>query len=399
VASLPLEYGAVRDEDELRTFAHILGQSLAPTPPIDPEWFERWRSRLHEGVPRVVRRGPAIAGGLVNLPMGMFFGGKRVPVAAITGVAIAPEHRGSGAASHLMRELVREAHRDGTPISALYPATQPLYRKAGFELAGAHFTSQIATRAIDVRCDELAVRPMLERDRDAVRALYTSLARERNGNFDRIDWMWRRILDAPGIKTMSYVVEGDAGIEGYVVFTHRAEPLVRYELVVSDLAAATPRAHRQLLALLGSHRSMAPSLTFHPAPADPFLYLLDEQDTHAIKTRIDWMLRIVDVERALSARGYPSGTTAALHLEIEDELVPTNSGRFVLEVEGSAARVRRGGEGRLRMHVRALATMYTGFHSPSALHRIGRVRAESPADLEVAIHLFSGEQPWLPDMF
>jgi predicted acetyltransferase len=394
-----LSYGPVRDDDELRTFALLLAQALAPTPPTDPGWFDGWRARLHEGVPRVVRRGHVIAGGLVNLPMGMFFGGKSVPVAAITGVAIAPEHRGSGAATHLMRELVREAHRDGTPISALYPATQPLYRKAGYELAGAYYTSQIPTRAIDVRCDELTVRRMEERDKDAVRAVYTSVARERNGNFARCEWLWRRITDMPWAKTMSYVVEGEAGIEGYVAFTHQPEPLVRYELIVNDLIAATPRAHRQLLAFLGAHRSMAPTFTFHPAPADPFLHLLAEQETHAIQKRIDWMLRIVDVDRALTARGWATGARGALHLEVEDDLVETNSARFVLEVEGGAARVRRGGEGALRLHVRALATMYTGFLTPFALHRIGRLQAQALADLELAARLFAGEQPWMPDMF
>ena len=395
---LSLEYGPVRDDDELRAFALVLAQALAPTPPTDPKWFDSWLARKHEGIARVVRRGGALAGGLVNLPMGMFFGGARVPVAAITGVAIAPEHRGSGAASHLMRELVREAHHDATPIAALYPATQPLYRKAGFELAGAYYTTRVVTKDIEARCDELTVRRMDERDRDAVRALYTSVARERNGNFDRIEWLWCRITEALGTQTMAYVVEGDDGIEGYVVYTHQPEPRVRYDLHVSDLIAATPRAHRQLLAFLASNRSMAPSITFHAAPADPFLYLLTEQDTQAIQKRIDWMVRVVDVPRALEARGYAAGD-ATIHLEIEDDVIAENSGRFVLEVAGGLGRVRRGGEGRLRMHVRTLATMYTGFHTPFALHRVGRLHAETRADLDAAARIFAGEQPWLPDMF
>ena len=41
--TLPLDYGPVRDEAELRTFAHIFGQSLAPTPPIEPKWFRAAR--------------------------------------------------------------------------------------------------------------------------------------------------------------------------------------------------------------------------------------------------------------------------------------------------------------------------------------------------------------------
>jgi len=104
------------------------------------------------------------------------------------------------------------------------------------------------------------------------------------------------------------------------------------------------------------------------------------------------------VAKALEARGWPAGLSGALHLEVEDALFPENQGRFVLEVADGAARVRRGGEGRLRLDVRALASLYTGFHSAEALRMVGALEADD-ASVRSAVALFSGPQPSIRDMF
>ena len=77
---------------------------------------------------RVVRSGGAVAGGLINLSMGQFHGGKSVPVAAISAVAITPDQRGKGVASFLLGELVDEGLDAGAPVSVWYPAPTPLPR-------------------------------------------------------------------------------------------------------------------------------------------------------------------------------------------------------------------------------------------------------------------------------
>ncbi|MFY0580434.1 sterol carrier protein domain-containing protein [Cystobacter fuscus] len=81
-----------------------------------------------------------------------------------------------------------------------------------------------------------------------------------------------------------------------------------------------------------------------------------------------------------------------------DDLFPENQGRFVLEVEEGEAQVRPGGEGDLKLHVRALAALYSGFLSPSALQLAGVLEADD-ATLRTAEALFSGSPPSMPDMF
>src|SRR5262249_19241592 len=60
----------------------------------------------------------------------------------------APEDRGRGLARRLMAALLDEVAARGYPLSALYPATMPLYRSLGWELAGARDTAVIPARSL-----------------------------------------------------------------------------------------------------------------------------------------------------------------------------------------------------------------------------------------------------------
>ncbi len=392
-------YRAPNGRDEIERFSHVLMQALAPSPPIEPNAVDGFLERLEDGEMRLVFHQGALAGGLVRLPMGQWYGGRAIAGAAISGVAIAPEHRSTGSASFMMRSLMTELHAEGAPISLLYPATQPLYRKAGYELGGSHVHREIATASITVRDATAAkIRAATPEDEPLFRRLYAEQAAENTGNLTRCEWMWRRILRPMGVKTLAYVAMVDENPEGYVAFVHKPEPKLRYDLHVADLVARSPRALRALVGALGAHRSMAPSVFYYAAPNDPIAHLLDEQDSFATRDRIDWMLRIVDVPKAIEARGYSPHVRATLQLEVEDDVVPENQGRWTIEVEGGNARVRRGGDGALRLHVRALATLFTGYLGPAELVRCGRVTG-TPASLAAAGAIFAGPPPWMPDMF
>ena len=86
----------------------------------------------------MLRRGTP-AGGLALYRMGQWFGGRPVPLVGVGAVAIAPEHRGTGTAERLMEGTLRELRAEGIALSGLYPATQRLYRKGGYEQAGGRY--------------------------------------------------------------------------------------------------------------------------------------------------------------------------------------------------------------------------------------------------------------------
>jgi predicted acetyltransferase len=390
------DFGPPQGERENTAAEDIRAQAFALT----PEDARGWQQKVEAGEAhlRVLREGGSVAATIVLIPMGQWFNGRRVPMVGIGGVGVAPERRGQGTATRLMRTALRELRSQGAPLASLYPATQPLYRRVGFEQSGSRFEIRAQLHGLDFQERSLALRPVRESDVPALRDVYRRHAQRQQGWIDRTAYTWSRVTHPKGETAYGYLVEGSAGIEGYVYLTRRVVSQGMWqELNLTDIVALTPAAGRRLLSFLGDHRSMAQEVVWRGGPADPLLFLLREQ-TYQVKHLLHWMLRLLDVPVALQVRGYPAGLSGALHLEVEDDLFPENHGRFVLEVENGEAEVRPGGDGDVKLHVRALAPLYSGFLSPAALQSTGALEADE-SSLRTATALFSGPPPAMPDMY
>jgi predicted N-acetyltransferase YhbS len=68
--------------------------------------------------------------------MRQWWHGRSMPMAGVAAVMVAPEHRGRGVGRTLMTEVLDAIAGRGYPVSVLYPATTPIYRSLGWELAG-----------------------------------------------------------------------------------------------------------------------------------------------------------------------------------------------------------------------------------------------------------------------
>ncbi|MBE4749761.1 GNAT family N-acetyltransferase [Corallococcus sp. ZKHCc1 1396] len=391
------EYGPPRDEQEVAAVVDITAQAFAmAAADSDSVVRKNHASQLL----RLLRHDGQVAATLTLIRMGQFLGGRSVPIIGVGGVGVAPEHRGAGAATRLFHHFLREMRDEGAPLSVLFPATQPLYRRVGYEQAGARYEIRVDASSLELGERSLTLRPMRPSDEAAVDACYRRFAAQRQGWLDRGDYIWRRVRTPRHDTAHGFVVEGDSGLEGFVYLIRSLAPqgaVPKQLLKLNDLVATTPAAARRLLRFIGDHRSLAQDVVWYGGADEPLLALLREQ-TYQVKLSMHWMTRLLDVPKALEARGWPQGLSGALHLDVADDVLPQNQGRFVLEVEGGAARVRPGGEGRMRLHVRALAPLFTGFLTPRALQLAGMLDADD-ASLDVAAALFAGPAPSLRDMF
>jgi predicted acetyltransferase len=414
-----VDYRAPSDDTEQRAYAWTLMQSLVgnlPPPGAEGEaWYERWCERTAAltdvRVACVRERGRGrVAGGLVVVPMGHFLCGRPVRTAAISAVAIAPEHRSQGVATQMMTECLREERARGVPLSTLYPASWSLYRRVGYEVAGSHRLSTIPLDRLpgpsahdDARFE---ISPFDEdRDRPEVETLYATWARGQQGALDRGPWMWRRILRAmkPGKydRPFAYVFRRDARLVAYVVFVQDTVPAMGYELLVLDFVGADRDAILAVWRLLGAHRSMSPHLKMHVSSADPRILMLKEPPRNSITHSLDWVARVLDVELALSARAYPNALACELRLDVRDAVLPENAGEFVVRVEGGRGAARRStstGAPCLKLDVRALGALYTGRMSARALRDLGLLDGDEEG-LDVSTAIFAAPAPWLGDMF
>lgn len=377
-------------QDDLAPIYAMLEQALA----FAPGGIAAWAEALGADNMRVVRRGGQIAAAMGAIPFGHWVGGRVVPTAGITAVGVAPGERGGGVGLWMLRQALAEQRAQGVPIATLYPATTAFYRRNGFERAAVRTIYEIDLAAIGVRDHALETVAVGADQIETLKQIYAQVASRSTGWIDRPDFYWQRMLRGAGKPSYALLVQRDGVPEGYVIFAHaqRGEPVV-----VQDAVALTPAAGRRILTVLADNRSVLEKARFAAAPNDPLLLLLPEQN-QKVFFRIDLMLRILDVPAALAARGYAQGVSAELHLHVDDDLFPENSGPLVLRVADGRGVAERGGSGRVRMGIRDLAALYTGFISPFDQARAGALQGP-PEDLAALALAFSGPQPWLPDMF
>ena len=377
------------EEDEIDALTAIQRQSLHRSFIRDDWAYKLGVNRLW-----VVRDGGEIAGVTGVLDMGQWFGGRSVPMGGVTAVGVAPEYRGRGTASVLMRRALEELYAQGVPLSTLYASTVNFYRKLGYELAGVKMVYQMPTRLIDVKERPLDVVPIDSSAHEEIYHTYTQRAQATSGNADRPSILWEVILGADGRDIYKYLFTRDGSAEGYVVFQQsRGADHIR----VRDVAVTTRDAAIQILKFFSDHRSTIDTFSWNGSPNDSIAFLHSEEDAEPIRTE-PWMMRVVDVEKALEARGYPVNLEGELHLQVEDGLLPWNNDRFRIAVSGGKGEVRTGGEGRLRIGVRGLAAMYTGHMTASDLKLVDALEGPD-SEIDMANLVFSGPRPWMPDQF
>jgi predicted acetyltransferase len=325
-------------------------------------------------------------------------------MAGIAAVAVGAEHRGRGVGAFLMQRELERLHAEGVALSVLYPATLPLYRRVGYELAGAQFQHQLAMAAIDVRDRSATLRRETPDDAPAIEALYCRLATQTNGNLDRTAFFWKRVRTFQG-KTPAhgFVVEGASGLEGYVfvVKMPSSEPPSApgfYTIHLPDIVAVTPAAARRLLTFLADHFAQADFVRWKGPAADPLALHLRESALRPT-LREHWMLRIVHARAALEGRGYAAGVRGEVHLDLRDEGLPGNTGRIVLEVADGRGAARAGGRGEVRVDARGLAALYSGYFTPIELRQSGRLECADERACAVLGTVFSGPAPWMRDSF
>lgn len=387
------QYGNVANAKAAQGLGTILGQCFGDPSPTAWEVYVKLVGLENF---RIIQQGGKIAGGLAILSVGQWYGSV-VPTAAIASVGIAPEYRGSGVAAQLMTNTLRELYTNGVPLSVLYAATQRLYRKVGYEQAGSFCRWEIAADSIQISDRTLPIQLVNPANHEVFHKLYQQNAKVANGHLERNECLWQLAIEPPKDQVIyAYLIGEEAQPEGYVIFVQHQENN-QSKIIIKDWVVLTEAAGRRLWTFLADHRSQIDKIQWRSSIVDPLSLLLPEQTAKIINSD-RWMLRVVDVVKALEKRGYPPQVDAQLNLEIKDDLIAENNGQFMLNVSGGRGEVVKGGTGELQLDIRALSPLYTGLFTAQQLQQFGQIKATSQA-IFVAMQLFTGAQPWMSDKF
>ncbi|HLO87404.1 MAG TPA: GNAT family N-acetyltransferase [Nostocaceae cyanobacterium] len=387
-------YHLLTEAEEVKQLAHIFEQCFVGTPGEE----EPYINQVGLEVFRVLRQNQQLVGGLDILNMGQWWGGQVVPMGGIASVAIAPEYRGTGAAVSLLQYALQELYTKQIPISVLYPATQPLYRKVGYEQGGNLCTWEIPTQTIQLKEQFLPVQRVDLINQKVFIDLYQQQAKSSQGYLQRNSIIWQLITETPANKSVlyAYLIGSSAQPQGYLIF-EQARTSNGTILAIRDWAILTTAAAKTFWAFLHHHRSQIDKVQWK-SPINDTLKLLLPEGTAKINSQKTWFLRIVDLVKALELRGYPLGIEAELHLAVQDNLLSANHGKFILTIAHGQGKVTYGGRGDLQSDISGLAPLYTGLFTPHQLQLAGKLEATETA-LATASSIFTGVTPAMVDYF
>ena len=345
--------------------------------------------------------GTTLLGALRVLPGAQWWLGRSVPMGGVAAVVVRPEARARGVARSLLFTALEWMRDEGIAVSALHPASTRVYRSAGWELAGIAGISRVPTRSVAAirRGADLAVVPLESDESMAVRACYDAVAQATHGMVDRSSSYWLlRELSAETDGAFTYGVRDTVGLRGYVRYHQESDPGWGYRIAVDECVAGDVDAAAALWRFLGAHAMQAEHLEITAPCAEQLLVLLDEQDVKTVAEN-RWMTRIVDLERALAARGYLGTSRGEVTVRVTDPWPGGISGTWEIEVADGEASVRRtAGDADVTIDVGALSALNIGRFTASALARAGRLTG-SPAAGERLGALLAAPLPQISDDF
>ncbi len=325
-------------------------------------------------------------------PYRQWFAGRDLPMTGLAGVSVAPHARRRGVARAMLSSALTRMAEDGTAISALYPSSPPVYRALGWEMAGVYAGADLPTSALTriPSTGDVTLRPAEKSDVDAVHALYTAAVRPAVGPLTRTGPLFDLddMLELDGL----LLAERAGAPAGYVSFTRGGDP----GLKVHDLVGGDPEVLSALLQAVGSWETVTD--TVRVRTGDPsVLSILSPAKPHLRWDEL-WMARLVDVQKAVTGRGWPAAVRVGADIDLIDPDAPWHAGRWRLEVADGSGTLERGGTGAVQLHIRGLSALFTGFASTVSLRATGLLDGDptTAARLDAA---FAGQTPWMVDYF
>jgi predicted acetyltransferase len=368
--------------------------------------------------------GDAIVGTTAAYSFRLTVPGGAVNAAGVTFVSVLPSHRRRGILSAMMRHQLADIAARGEPVAALLASESVIYGRYGYGSASSQLSLTIRSRegalkpavapgaATGPGSVQLRSAPPADL-RSELAKVYDSVLPHRPGMIARDERWWENILDDAefaryGMSPLRCLLAGDdSGPRGYALYRTRPgwddDGLPYGSLSVVELIAADGPATAALWGDLLS-RDLIGEVSARKRPVDdPLLEMLaDRRRARAYLTDALWV-RLIDVPAALGHRRY--GCAADVVLEVTDELLPANAGRWRLQcprpADGAAASCERTtAAADITLPVAALAAGYLGGGRLGALAEAGLVAEHTKGAVAMlSAAMVCDPAPWCPSGF
>ncbi|MBD0742688.1 GNAT family N-acetyltransferase [Streptomyces sp. CBMA152] len=325
-----------------------------------------------------------------------------VPTSGVTGVGVLPSHRRQGVLTAMMRHQLTELRARGEYLSVLLAAEAVIYRRFGY--GPATYTARLtvprhqATLALP-RARGAADAPatgsieVLRRAEcgEILEEVYDRYRRAQPGALSRPHRWWSSGAGQPPISPAPRYIavhrDADGVPDGYASYSLGESQT----LTVDETIATDDAVYAALARFLLGHDLVTQVVFKHVPTGHPLRWQFEDFRAGEVSGDTDWLwVRLLDVPRALTARGY--FLDGELVLDVDDPFLGEH-GRHLLTVkDGKADCVPTDREPDLSLDVSDLGSIYLGGTAPSTLVRAGHIRAHRPGAAALADALFGAER-------
>lgn len=276
-----------------------------------------------------------------------------VALTAVSGVGVHPTHRRRGLLTQMMGEMLDDGRRRGEPIAGLVASEGSIYGRYGFAVA-----TEIARWRADPKRTAY-----LESTKQAditlatagevaktVAKIHDRHRRTRAGEVDRHDRWWEETLADPADKRKGqsqwyFLIAGSGAGDGDGYAAYRGEDTSNDRdfggcVHVHDLYASDPDIEAELWRFIFDI-DLAKEVVGERRPVDePLRWRLQDPRRLRVERVEDglWM-RILDVPKALQARGYERSGRLCFEVVDRPELSPAGTKKAGATEDGDAHRV------------------------------------------------------------
>lgn len=320
---------------------------------------------------------------------------------ALVGVSVHPDHRRRGVLREMITHHFARLHDEGAALSGLHAAEVGIYGRFGYGVSSIELdleldrgavlsaptvedaASRVTTRFVAVDSDSAA---------RAVHDLHLLCAESTLGAVTRPERMARpEFVDLPLTRQgrepwQVLLAQVDGQPTGYAVFSREAkwkDFRAKGKVVVRELAATDPATLLALARRLVDF-DLTASITVHGRGADdPLVWWAGGPRALGVKTSDSLWLRLINVDAALTARGYSSACDIVL--DVVDPICPWNQRTWRLSVdEGGVATCQPTADNAdVRLPAEALGAAYLGSRSLATQADQGLVTELTPGSLRL----------------
>jgi predicted acetyltransferase len=391
-------------QDELREFAASIWAAFHED--MADADAARWENVLEADRTLAIRdRGRIVAGAGV-FSRRLAVPGGVVPAAAVTLVGVRPSHRRRGLMSSLMRRQLNDIHERGREAVAILWASEPvIYGRFGYGLGTQTANLRVASgnarlrSTPDAQVDLITPAEALPAIRELHEAVWPTIP----GMIDRDGPWWEDRIEDPeehreGLQPLRAAVT-DGAYALYAVRRQWNEDGPDSEVVVLEALAATAEGEAAIWSYLMG-LDLTRSISWELAPPDhPIPHMVVNAQHVKMTLGYGLWVRLVDVPRALAQRAY--GEPFEVVLEVDDDVLPWNAGRWALRWDGTTATcAKTATPPSLALSSTELGAAYLGGTRLETLAQAGRVRELRPGALAAASRAFAGDRaPWCLEIF